>query len=61
MNDADIGYLPAHRLATLIREKSLSVTEIVDALLRHIVDSEPHVNAMAFVAQEQARAAAVQA
>lgn len=58
MNDADIGYLPAHRLAALIRSKSLSPVEIVEAILRRVGAIEPRVNALATVAADQALEAA---
>ena len=54
MNDADIGYLPAHQLAAMIRSKALSPVEIVNAILRRVSAIEPRVNAIATVAADQA-------
>jgi aspartyl-tRNA(Asn)/glutamyl-tRNA(Gln) amidotransferase subunit A len=54
VNDADIGYLPAHQLAAMIRSKALSPVEIVNAILRRVSAIEPRVNAMATVAADQA-------
>ena len=61
MNDADIGYLPAHQLAAMVRSKTLSPVEIVDAILRRVAAAEPRLNALATVAAEQARQSAREA
>ena len=61
MNDADIGYLPAHQLAALIQSKTVSPVEVVNAILRRVSAVEPLVNALATVAAEQALQAAREA
>jgi aspartyl-tRNA(Asn)/glutamyl-tRNA(Gln) amidotransferase subunit A len=54
MSDIDVGYLPAHRLASLIRDKSVSPVGIVEAILRRVAAVEPQVNAFAALAADQA-------
>ncbi|HKU96632.1 MAG TPA: amidase family protein, partial [Vineibacter sp.] len=61
MNDADIGYLPASTLAAMYRKKEISPVEVVEAILRHIEQSEPALNAMARLTADHARAHAKQA
>src|ERR1700722_8897116 len=54
MNDADFGYLPAHQLASLIGDRSVSPVEIVEAILRRVAAIDPQVNALATLAADQA-------
>jgi aspartyl-tRNA(Asn)/glutamyl-tRNA(Gln) amidotransferase subunit A len=61
MTDADIGFLPATELAARYRDRSLSPVEVIDAVLRHIEQQEPSLNAMARITADVARAGAVQA
>lgn len=58
MNPADLAFTPATRLAQLIRERSLSPVELVDALLARIDELNPILNAYCTLAPEQARRAA---
>ncbi len=61
VNNADICFTPAHRLAELVRRKALSPVEIVDAVLDRVSALEPQVNAFATVAADQARQSAREA
>ena len=58
MNNTDICFTPAHRLAELVRSKALSPVEIVDAVLDRIAALEPQVNAFATVTADLARRSA---
>ena len=58
MSGVDICFTPAHRLAERVRRKALSPVEIVDAVLDRISALEPHVNAFATLAADQARQSA---
>jgi aspartyl-tRNA(Asn)/glutamyl-tRNA(Gln) amidotransferase subunit A len=58
MNSEDLGFLPAVRLAELIRIKQLSPVEYTSALLARIETLEPKVNAFAYLAADQAMDAA---
>jgi len=58
MDSADLGFLPATRLAELIRTRQLSPVEYMQALLGRIEALEPKVNAFAHLAADQAMAAA---
>jgi aspartyl-tRNA(Asn)/glutamyl-tRNA(Gln) amidotransferase subunit A len=58
MNAEDLGYLPATRLAELIRTKQLSPVEYMRTLLRRIEAVEPKVNAFVCLAAERAMEAA---
>jgi aspartyl-tRNA(Asn)/glutamyl-tRNA(Gln) amidotransferase subunit A len=58
MNSEDLGYLPATRLAELIRTKQLSPVEYTQGLLDRIATLEPKVNAFVYLAADQAMDAA---
>jgi aspartyl-tRNA(Asn)/glutamyl-tRNA(Gln) amidotransferase subunit A len=58
MNAEDLGYLPATKLAELIRTKQLSPVEYTRALLDRIQALEPKVNAFVHLAADQAMDAA---
>jgi aspartyl-tRNA(Asn)/glutamyl-tRNA(Gln) amidotransferase subunit A len=58
MNAEDLGFLPATRLAELIRTKQLSPVEYMRALLGRIEALEPKINAFAHLAAEPAMDAA---
>ncbi|MEA2744543.1 MAG: aspartyl-tRNA(Asn)/glutamyl-tRNA(Gln) amidotransferase subunit [Acetobacteraceae bacterium] len=58
MNAEDLGFLPATRLAELIRTKQLSPVEYMRALLGRIEALEPKINAFAYLAAEPAMDAA---
>jgi len=58
MNSEDLGYLPATRLAELIRTKQVSPVEYTQALLDRISALEPKVNAFVYLAADQAMDAA---
>ncbi|WP_299409818.1 amidase [Acaryochloris sp. IP29b_bin.148] len=57
----DLVFLPAHQLARLIREGTVSATEMVEAYLAQIARHNPHLNAICTLDQESARAQAKQA
>ncbi|HET6605813.1 MAG TPA: amidase family protein [Rhodopila sp.] len=61
MNAEDLGYLPATQLAAMIRSKQISPVEYMQALLGRIEATEPKVNAFAYLAADQAMAAAKKA
>jgi aspartyl-tRNA(Asn)/glutamyl-tRNA(Gln) amidotransferase subunit A len=61
MNSEDLGYLPATKLAAMIRAKAISPVEYLTALLGRIEAVEPKVNAFAYLAADQAMAAAKKA
>jgi aspartyl-tRNA(Asn)/glutamyl-tRNA(Gln) amidotransferase subunit A len=58
MNSEDLGYLPATRLAELIRTRQLSPVEYTRSLLDRITALEPKVNAFVHLAADQAMDAA---
>ncbi|MGD0105944.1 MAG: amidase family protein, partial [Rhodopila sp.] len=58
MTSEDLGFLPATRLAELIRTKQLSPVEYMQALLARIEAHDPKVNAFAFFAPDRAMDAA---
>ncbi|HEX4367935.1 MAG TPA: amidase family protein, partial [Rhodopila sp.] len=58
MTSEDLGFLPATRLAELIRTKQLSPVEYTGALLARIEALEPKVNAFVHLAADQAMDAA---
>ncbi|HVY17625.1 MAG TPA: amidase [Rhodopila sp.] len=58
MNAEDLGYLPATKLAAMIKAKAISPVEYMQALLDRIEAVEPKVNAFAHVAADQAMDAA---
>jgi aspartyl-tRNA(Asn)/glutamyl-tRNA(Gln) amidotransferase subunit A len=61
MTNADIGFMPATKLAEMIRRKAISPTEAMRAILERIAAVDPKVNAFAHLAadraMDQARAA----
>jgi aspartyl-tRNA(Asn)/glutamyl-tRNA(Gln) amidotransferase subunit A len=61
MDAEDLGYLPATDLAAMIRAKQISPVEYMTALLGRIESLEPRVNAFAYLAADQAMAAAKKA
>jgi aspartyl-tRNA(Asn)/glutamyl-tRNA(Gln) amidotransferase subunit A len=52
----DLCWLPASRLASMIRTKKVSPVEVVDAVLARIDKVNPELNAYVLVTAEQARA-----
>jgi aspartyl-tRNA(Asn)/glutamyl-tRNA(Gln) amidotransferase subunit A len=54
----DLAWLPAHELAGLIRRKTVSPVEVVDAVLARIEGLNPRLNAYCAVTAEDAREAA---
>jgi aspartyl-tRNA(Asn)/glutamyl-tRNA(Gln) amidotransferase subunit A len=58
MNAEDLGFLPATRLAELIRTRQLSPVEYMQTLLGRIETLEPKVNAFVYLAADQAMDAA---
>jgi aspartyl-tRNA(Asn)/glutamyl-tRNA(Gln) amidotransferase subunit A len=58
MNGEDLGYLPATKLAELIRTRQVSPVEYMQTLLGRIKALEPKVNAFVHLAEEQAMEAA---
>ncbi len=58
MNSEDLGFLPATKLAELIRTKQLSPVDYMRALLDRIKALEPKVNAFVYLAEEEAMEAA---
>ncbi len=54
----DLCFLPATRLAAMIRERELSPVEIVDAVFARLHATEPKLNAFIVVLEEEARGAA---
>ena len=61
MNAEDLGYLPATKLAAMIRAKDISPVEYMTSLLGRIQATEPKVNAFAFLAADHAMAEAKKA
>ncbi len=61
MDQEDLGFLPATKLAELIRTKQLSPVEYMRSLLTRIETLEPKVNAFVHLAADQALDAARQA
>lgn len=61
MNADDLGYLPATKLAGMIRSKQISPVEYMQTLLSRIEAKEPRVNAFAYLAGDQAMDAAKKA
>ncbi len=57
----DLAFMPAHRLAPLIRSGSVSPVESVEAVLARIEAVEPAINAFTLVTAEAARAEAKRA
>jgi aspartyl-tRNA(Asn)/glutamyl-tRNA(Gln) amidotransferase subunit A len=58
MTDADIGFLTAVELGDLYRTKALSPVEVTQAVLRHIEQTDPALNAMVRLTTDHAIAAA---
>jgi aspartyl-tRNA(Asn)/glutamyl-tRNA(Gln) amidotransferase subunit A len=54
MNSEDLGFLPATQLADLIRTKRISPVEYMRDLLARIEALEPRVNALVYLAADQA-------
>ena len=61
MDNADLGFTPAITLAEMIRTKKISPVEAMRGLIERIQALEPQVNAFAYLAADQAMAAARQA
>ena len=61
MDSTELCYIPATQLATAIRTKECSPTEVVAAFLDRIEQLNPKLNAYCTVTAEQARAAAHEA
>lgn len=58
---SDLVFLPAHQLARLIREGTVSATEVVEAYLAQIASYNTNLNAICTLNEENARAQARQA
>lgn len=58
MDNEDLGYTPAVRLAEMIRTRAVSPVEVIQPLLERIAALEPRVNAFAYLAADQAMEAA---
>ncbi len=58
MADDEFGFMPARRMAAMIRDRQVSPVEVTQAILARIERLEPRVNAFAHLAPEQAMAAA---
>ena len=58
MSDAELSYLPASRLAALIRDRQLSPVELADHFLDRIQRLDPQINAFSFFDPEHVRAEA---
>jgi amidase len=56
-----IVFLPAHKLASLIRERELCSREVIEAFIDHIHQRNHEINAVVTVNADQARAAAMAA
>jgi len=54
MSNNDIAWMPGHELAKAIRNKVISPTEAVVAILEQLERVEPHINAFVSVTAEQA-------
>jgi aspartyl-tRNA(Asn)/glutamyl-tRNA(Gln) amidotransferase subunit A len=57
-SDTELCFMPAAELARLIRQKSISPVEVVDAILGRIATLEPKLNAFAHLAPEAVLTAA---
>lgn len=58
MADGEFGFMPARRMAAMVRDRQVSPVEVTQAILARIERLEPRVNAFAHLAPEQAMAAA---
>ncbi|WP_421999942.1 amidase [Reyranella sp.] len=61
MNETDLCFLPATDMADALRAKELSAVEIVSTVLKRIERLEPRLNAFAWLAADEAMAAAAEA
>jgi aspartyl-tRNA(Asn)/glutamyl-tRNA(Gln) amidotransferase subunit A len=61
MNAEDLAFTPAIELAAMIRQKTISPVEVVQATLSRIDRLEPNINAFAYLAADSAMAAAKRA
>ncbi|MFF5085010.1 amidase [Actinoplanes sp. NPDC000266] len=61
MSNDDIVWMPGHEMAAAIKDKKLSPTEAVTAVLAQLEKVEPHINAFVTVTAEQALEQAKQA
>lgn len=52
---SDLVFLPAHQLATLIRERQVSATEVLEAHLQQIAQHNPKINAFITLDEETTR------
>ena len=57
----DVVFAPAHRLATQVRQREISATEVLAAHLAHIVRHNPRLNAIVTLDEPGAQARAVEA
>ena len=55
MNDTDLCYMSARKLASAYRRRKLSPVEVVDAVLARIEELNPKLNAFCLLLPEQAR------
>ncbi|WP_207553523.1 amidase [Teichococcus deserti] len=58
MTDTELAWMPATKLAALIRQKQVSPLEVTTAVLAQAEAAEPRINALAHLAAEAALAAA---
>lgn len=61
VSDADIAFLPAHRLSALIRERKITSARLTDIYLARIKRLDPILRCAVTIMEEQARAAAARA
>ena len=61
MDATELCFTPASELAELIRAREVSPVELIDAILARIESQEPRLNAFAYLAADDARAAAREA
>jgi amidase len=52
---SDLVFLPAYQLATLIRDRQVSATEVLEAHLQQIAQHNPKINAFITLDEETAR------
>ena len=61
MNETDLCFTPATELADAIRSRTLSAVELTTAVLHRIKRLEPRLNAFAYLAEDEAMDAALEA
>jgi Asp-tRNA(Asn)/Glu-tRNA(Gln) amidotransferase A subunit family amidase len=61
VSDEDIAFLPAHKLASLIKEKKITSTRLTDIYLGRLKRLNPKLNCAVTIMEDRARAEAKQA